>query len=223
MLQYYLYVNSIRGFLSERGVYGKMQTTAKARGLSISENESESWKANIKALKELFRLAMKSSELFLDSYIMLEVCISEKLRADCIIMGNNAKEEATVVVMELKQWSDDFISKPENEGEIRAGKIMTNYSFGRLSLHPSKQVSDYRWNLNNYPAFLNRDIKHAGMAYCYNCEKGMQTYKVLYDKDYDDYIKDCKPYTQKTKEKLINALLNHLQCGCGQEVYNRLK
>lgn len=195
-----------------------MKKNAKELCLFIQDSESDSWKANIKALKELFRSATNSSMDFLDCLVMLEVCISEGLRADCIIFGKNVKKEATGVVMELKQWSDDFISKPESEGEIRAGKVMTKYRYCSLRLHPSKQVSDYRWN----SFFRDLEIKHVGVAYCYNCEKGMQTYNVLYDKEYDDYIKDCKPYTKKTKESLVKVLLVNLQYGNGQEVFNSL-
>lgn len=199
-----------------------MQINAKQQGLCISDNELESWKANIKALKELFRSAVKCSEHFLDCLVMLEIHITRDLRADCIIMGKNIKKKATVLVMELKQWNDDFIAKPEDEEDIRAGKVIAMYPGRPLCSHPSRQVSDYRWNLNNYPAFQNGDNQHVGLAYCYNCKKGMQAYEVLYDKDYDDYIKDCKLYTQKTKGRLVKALLNNLQFGDGQEVYNRL-
>ena len=193
-----------------------MKKNAKELCLFIQDSESDSWKANIKALKELFRSATNSSIDFLDCLVMLEVCISEGLRADCIILGKNVRKEATGVVMELKQWSDDFISKPESEGEIRAGKVMTKYRYCSLRLHPSRQVSDYRWK----SFFIDREIQHVGMVYCYNCESGTQTYKVLYDSDYDDYIKECKPYTQKTKGSLVKALLYNLQFGGGQEVYD---
>ena len=94
--------------------------------------------------------------------------------------------------------------------------------FAPSRYHPSRQVSDYRWALNNYQPFIEREIKHVGVAYCYKSERGMQTYKVLYDKDYDDYIKECKPYTKKTKDSLVKVLLANLQSGNGQEVYNRL-
>lgn len=146
---------------------------------------------------------------------MMEVSVCDNLRADCIILGKNVKKEAIAVVMELKQWSGTFISKPDNEEEVRAGNVITNYHRRALRPHPSKQASDYRW----IPVFQDRGIQHVGMAYCYNCEKGMQTFKVLYDKGYEDYIKDCKPYTKQTKGSLVNALLYNLQSGGGQEVY----
>ncbi len=218
----HLYINTIRGFLLDRGVYGRMQINAKEQGLHICESELDSWKANVKALKELFRSTVKNSRYFLDCLVMLEDCITEDLRADCVIMGKNSKKKATVVVMELKQWSDDFISKPESEEEISAGRIITRYRNNLSCYHPSRQVSEYRWNLNNYPVFLNREMRHVGIAYCYNCERGMQAFKVLYDKEYDDYLKDCKLYTRMTKDSLVKVLLNNLQFGDGQEVYNRL-
>lgn len=216
------YINTIRNFLSDRGIYGKMQIKAKELRLRINDSELDSWKANIKALKELFRSAEKTSRDFLDCLVMLEVCITKDLRADCIIIGENAKDEPIVVVMELKQWSDDFIEKPKSEEDIRSGMVITHYHNTPSCYHPSRQVSDYRWALNNYQPFIEREIKHVGVAYCYKSEKGMQTYKVLYDKDYDDYIKECKPYTKKTKDNLVKVLLANLQSGNGQEVYNRL-
>lgn len=199
-----------------------MQIKAKELRLLIKDSELDSWKANIKALKELFRSVAKSPKDFLECLVILEVRISKDLRADCVILGRNIMKKAIAVVMELKQWDDDFIAKPEVEEDIRAGKVITRYPNNPLCLHPSRQVSEYRWNLNNYPAFQNGNIHHIGIAYCYNCDRGMQTYTVLYDKDYNDYRKDCKTYTKKTKGSLVNVLLNNLQSGGGQEVFYQL-
>lgn len=218
----YLYIQTVRDFLSDKKVYGQMKQEAEEWKSSFSKSELSSWEGNIKALKDLFKMASKKSVAFMDCLVMIEVCISEDLRADCMIIGKNVKQEAMVVVMELKQWSDDFITKPECEEEIRAGKVTTNYLHDRLRLHPSRQVSDYRWHLSSSPSFQNSEVHHAGMAYCYNCDREMQTYKVLYDKAYDDYIKECKLYTRKTKESLVKSLLSNLQYGCGQEVYDSL-
>ena len=217
-----LYINTVRGFLSDRGIYGKMQMNVKEYGIRISKSEADSWKANVKALKELFLSVEINSKQFLDCLVILEVRISKDLRADCVILGRNIKKKAIAVVMELKQWDDDFIAKPEVEEDIRAGKVFTRYTNNPLCFHPSRQASEYRWDLNNYPAFQNEIIQHVGVAYCYNCDRGMQTYKVLYDKDYDDYIKDCKLYTKKTKESLVKVLFANLQSGGGQEVFNQL-
>lgn len=218
----YLYIQTVRDFLSDKKVYGQMKQEAEKWKSSFSNSELSSWEGNIKALKDLFRMASKKSIEFMNCLVMIEVCISEDLRADCIIIGKNVRQEAMVVVMELKQWSENFITKPESEEDVRAGKVITNYPCDRLRLHPSRQVSDYRWHLSSSPSFQNCEINHAGMAYCYNCEKGMQTYKVLYDKAYDDYLKECKLYTRKTKNNLVKSLLSNLHNGCGQEVYNRI-
>lgn len=215
----YLYKATVRTFLDDEKVLEKMQKRAQNR-IDVSKGELQSWPSSIEALQQLLKMVVEKNREMLRSFIILEARLQD-LRSDCFIFGKNRKKEGTLFIIEMKQWSGDFVSLPDNEDDIRAGYVMTKYPDFPKQRHPSLQASDYRWRPNMIPAFRDNYINRVSAAYCYKCECGSQTYTVLYNDGYEDYRTDCKLYTAHSLNSLVNAIEFNVGCGAGYDVYRQ--
>ena len=70
------------------------------------------------------------------------------------------------------------------------------------------------------PAFKDDYIKRVSLAYCYNCERGTQTFDVLYNVGYKDYLTDCKLFTKHTFNSLVKVLEFNVGAGAGHKVFD---
>ena len=233
-----LYQETVSSFIHQTDVHSSMRKKAKKIGIEISKSNNVSFRHSIPALQSLAKKIMKKYPDFGGCVISLEARITcadgtIPLVADAILCGHSLYNTPFLVILELKEWSDDFASLPTNLDDIHRGLIQTKYKDGDkdtgLRVHPSKQVSDYRW----HPCFSGKDRNHIrGVAYCFKCKRGTETFRTLYykgshsdsfDVGYEEYIKDCRVYTHETVNSLINYLSPILAKGQGDtamEIFN---
>lgn len=129
-------------------------------GRSVGRAERDSWNGSLPRLSGLLELC----ELPDTVLVGLEVQIpyySERI--DAVLYGRNASNQDSLVLLELKQWSD---VEPSTDGRLvimmRNGPVHV--------VHPSLQVEGYRRHLLNFVrAFHNEpSVQITGCVYAHN-------------------------------------------------------
>lgn len=217
-----LYKDKISNFVRQTNVHSCMKVNATRLGFKISKVNNASFGNSIKALQSICKRAMKSNDYFGNCFIYLEARIidngQEPLTADAIICGYNKYHIPNLLIIENKEWSEDFASVPTNSIESSNGFIQTRYhdkdEDTGLRPHPSLQVKEYISHQN----FIQCNPKNInGVVYCFRCEKDSNTYKALYDPIYKSLRNECIVYTKYTKQKLVDFMIARLSDGYGNK------
>ena len=219
-----LYANTVADFIQDTCVHSKMKK-AQTNRHKISKANNASLKDSILATKRLCTSLIAKNPSAKDALILLEIKITNNNQsrdADVLFLGFNKLNRAAAFFLENKAWSNDFLIKTDEE-TMRKGYVLTRYhdsddDDGKRK-HPSFQASDYRWIPTFFDEFSGIEIKAAG--FCFNVNSGDSIYKLLYNTCYNDYIKDCRVYTQASQGKLVNSLDAVIGKGDGEKVLKK--
>ncbi|MEI9988468.1 MAG: hypothetical protein WDM86_00370 [Rhizomicrobium sp.] len=118
-----------------------------AVGCSVSQAERASWNGSLPRLSGLLELCELSDSVLVGLEVQLPY-YSERI--DAVLYGQGAGGQASLVLIELKQWS--------NVGSSTDGRLTIMMRNGPVQVvHPSLQVDGYRRHLLNFArAFHNR-------------------------------------------------------------------
>ena len=132
------------------------------------EREFESWHNSMKFMRDI----VDDSEIDDDVQIAIEYNIPQtSKRVDFIIVGADAKNKESIVIVELKQWSRAEVVDDDMHFSVRT--YVANDM--RIVCHPSYQAYSYSRFLNNYSeAIQERNIHLIPCAYLHNY---LPTYK----------------------------------------------
>jgi len=178
-----------------------------------SPYEVASWRNSLRAISQVFQYAN-----LMDHGIILEyqLPLSSK-RLDCIICGQDAKDNENAVIIELKQWE----KCKEAEGE----RILTWVGGGeREVLHPSAQVGQYKiyledvhtaFNCDQYPISLN------ACSYLHNYNYYAED--AIYSKKFFELIQKYPLFTADDVDKLKNFLVSKLEKGNGLPTLKKIE
>ena len=100
-----------------------------------NKSEVRSWVNSLNFVKDVLEYAPIEENKIIIEY---ELPYSEK-RIDVLLFGKDKDGNDNIVIIELKQWSNESVEDSENEGNIRV-------DFGRFKKecpHPSIQVEKY--------------------------------------------------------------------------------
>ena len=137
-----------------------------------SPSEVRSWINSLNFVKNVLEYAPIEENKIIVEY---ELPYSEK-RIDVLLFGKNKQGDENIVVIELKQWSNENVQDSENEGNVRV-----NYGKAKLEMpHPSLQVEGYCWHLKDFLTIFNEEpqIILNACVYCHNYNKGAN--EILY-------------------------------------------
>jgi hypothetical protein len=178
------------------------------------ESEFRAWNNSLPKVKD----ALEISNLFQNSIIIeYELPFAKPSRIDVILFGRDEQENDNIVIIELKQWSNNNVEDSEDEGNV----IVDYGRFRKPDPHPCLQVEQYYWHLKDYmtifdenkPALLNACV------YCHNYNKG--TNEVLYLPKFSKNIKNYPLFSKQDTVDLGNYLKEKLSKGKGLEVLER--
>src|SRR3989338_1884591 len=100
-----------------------------------NQSEVRSWTNSLNFVKNVLEYAPIEENKIIVEY---ELPYSEK-RIDVLIFGKDAQGNENIVVIELKQWSNENVDDSEHEGNVRL-----DYGKAKVELpHPSLQVEGY--------------------------------------------------------------------------------
>lgn len=133
-------------------------------------------------------------------------------RADFIITGSDGKNDF-VLIIELKQWSEAFLTKKDGivETRIRGGMIQTS--------HPSYQAWSYAALLLSFNATIEEEsITVKSCAYLHNYE-----YDDVITNDFYRYYLDKAPvFLKPDAEKLIAFIKKYIKYGDTSDIISRI-
>src|SRR3989344_3606370 len=105
-------------------------------------SEYRSWITSLAILNNSFLYADLK-----DNHILIEYELPySSQRIDVLLFGNDLKGQENVVILELKQWSNDKVRDADSEGNV----VVDYGAFKREQAHPSLQVQGYYFHLKDF-------------------------------------------------------------------------
>lgn len=175
------------------------------------DSEYRSWAHSLAILNNSFIYAGLK-----DNHIVIEYELPyASTRIDVLLFGFDAEGKENVVILELKQWSNDNVRDSESEGNVKV-----NYRGAWVELpHPALQVQGYYFSLKDFIKIF--DDKNApelsASVYAHNYSKEKDS--VLNSSKFSDLIKTFPIFSKEEAVELGNYLKKRLQSGKGRMAY----
>lgn len=179
----------------------------------INESEYRSWETSLRVLKD----SLDVPELFQNKIIIEYRLPYSERRIDVILFGKSADNKNTIIVVELKQWSNNSIRDSGIEGNLEI-----NYGDHRgQQAHPCLQVQAYVVDMNDFIKVFKESpkIELIGCAYCHNYNKNEKA--ILYNPEFQDIIKKYPLFSKQDVKKLGEYLKEKLSGDSGFQIFNR--
>lgn len=178
-----------------------------------NKSEVRSWVNSLNFVKNVLEYAPIEENKIIVEY---ELPYSEK-RIDVLLFGKDKEGNDNMVIIELKQWSNESVEDSENEGNIRV-------DFGRFKKecpHPSIQVEKYYWYLKDYLVVFDEKPKIflSACVYCHNYNKGEN--EVLYLPKFKENLNKYPVFSKQAIIDLGEYLKTKLSSDPGLEVFGR--
>ncbi len=178
------------------------------------ESECRAWNNSLPKLKEVLDTANLLQNRIVIEY---ELPFAKNSRIDVLLFGRDGHEADNVVVIELKQWSNNHVEDSEDEGNV----IVDYGRFTKTDPHPCLQVEGYYWHLKDYMTIFDEEkpCLLSACVYCHNYNKGDD--QVLYLPKFSRNIKEYNLFSKQEMADLGNYLKEKLSAGKGLEVMER--
>ena len=179
----------------------------------VNEAEYRSWETSLRVLKD----SLDTPQL-IENKIVIEYRLpySER-RIDVILFGKSFDNQDTIVIIELKQWSNNSVSDCEIEGNLEV-----NYGSGvHQAAHPCLQVQGYVVDMYDFIKVFRETPKVdlLGCVYCHNYTRSEDS--VLYLPKFQESIKKYPLFSKQDVKKAGEYLTEKLSKSSGFEVFNR--
>ncbi len=178
-----------------------------------NNSEYRSWASSLAILNYSFQNADLK-----DNHIIVEYELPySSLRIDVLLFGVDASGQENVVILELKQWSNDNVFPSETEGNV----IVDYGSFQKEQPHPSLQVQGYYFHLKDFIQIFNEESSPnlSASAYAHNYAKAGES--ILLSTEFKDIVKEFPLFVKEDSVELARYLKDRLQGGKGQLLYER--
>ena len=188
----------------------KYQTHYKRRP---GPSEYRSWQISLAILNNSFTYANLTNNHILVEY---ELPYSSQ-RVDVMLFGKDVKEQENVVILELKQWSNDKVHDSDSEGNV----IVDYGSFWKEQAHPSLQVQGYYFHLKDFIKIFSEKSapRLSASTYAHNYSKNGES--VLLSGKFTKIIEGFPLFAKEDSIELARYLKDRLQGGGGQLLYER--
>ena len=181
---------------------------------AVAESEYRAWQQSSQYLNNSFEAAtLRDNQLIIE----YELPYSTR-RIDVLLFGTNTAQHDSIVLLELKQWSNDNVSDASADGNI-------NVDYGRFVkevAHPSLQVEGYHFDLQDFLEIFedqNPPILSSA-AYCHNYAR-LKEPRVLFAPKFSSTLEKFPIFAKEDTIALGNYLRDKLANGSGLEVFGR--
>lgn len=178
-------------------------------------SERRSWTYSLAILNNSFTYAgLKDNHIAVE----YELPFSSK-RIDVLLFGNDSKNKENIIIMELKQWSNDSVKIAESEGNV-----FVDYGrFKKEQAHPALQVEGYYFGLKDFlRVFEEKDSPElSGSVYLHNYSKDGDT--ALLSAQFSEIIKKFPLFVKEDSIALGRYLKEKLEGGRGRALYERFR
>lgn len=175
------------------------------------ESEYRSWANSLAILNNSFIYSGLK-----DNHIIVEYELPyASTRIDVMLFGYDTEGKENIVILELKQWSNDNVKESESEGNV---KVKYRGSWIEVP-HPALQVQGYYFNLKDFiKIFEDKDAPELSASiYAHNYSKERDT--ILNSSKFSALIDNFPIFSKEEAVELGNYLKKRLQNGKGRQVY----
>lgn len=168
-------------------------------GHNTSQSEIKSWRDSMQYMSNV----MRDEDIPLDSGIAIEYHIPQtSKRIDFLITGKDVDDKDSVIIIELKQWSEG-ISISDMDGVVK-----TSF-FGDVA-HPSYQAWSYKNLLEDYNSSVEEhNIGLFPCAYLHNYIDS----NVIYNNFYEKYTTKAPAFLKNDAKKLQDFIKKYIKRG----------
>jgi hypothetical protein len=135
----------------------------------VNPSEHRAWQQSLNFLKNSFEFTG-----LVDNKLIIEYELPYSTRRlDVLLFGRDTQKTDSVVLIELKQWSNESVEDCPSEGNI-----FVDYGrFRKEQAHPSLQVQGYHYDLKDFLTIFGEkpDITLDSCAYCHNYSRQGRT------------------------------------------------
>jgi len=181
---------------------------------SAGESEFRAWQHSSQYLKNSFEASTLTDNKLVLEY---ELPYSSR-RIDALLFGSDSAKKSSVVLLELKQWSNKNVSDAVAEGNI-------NVDYGRFLkevAHPSLQVEGYHFDLKDFLKIFEDENspRLSSAAYCHNYAR-LKEPRILFSTKFEPLLEQFPIFAKEDTVALGNYLRDRLANGSGLEVFGR--
>ena len=179
----------------------------------VNRSEFNAWNISLRFLKDV----LDASHILKNKIVIeYEVPYSEK-RIDVILFGKDKDRNDSIVIIELKQWSNENVEDCDNEGNV----VVDFGRFKKEHPHPSLQVEGYYYHLKDMMSVFEEKpaIYLEACVYCHNYKRG--DHEVLYLPKFQELVTRYPLFSKEEAIKLGTYLKEKLSMGDGLDVFGR--
>ncbi len=207
------YLASKHQFLADAPIIEDKVSEAVSKKFNIKVGHSEylSWR---NSLGNAMSHIMRSPGIPDDAGIAIEYRLEgRKLRMDFVISGLDEQRNESVVIIELKQWTDVQFSDLDEH-------VRTTLGGGLVSTpHPSYQAWSYRSHLEQYNQYVyETGVQVSACAYLHNCKSST----VIKDSVYENALQKAPVYLHGQHEELQALIESKIVSGQGIEILRNI-
>ena len=180
-------------------------------GIGVSQNEYASWR---NSLGNGMSHIIASPEIPNDAGIAIEYQINKlKNRIDFIVSGKDDQGGESIVIVELKQWTDvDYSELPEHVNTFVGQKK-------RDVVHPSYQARSYASLLEMYNEYVyETPVNVTSCAYLHNCPE----LEVVNDSRYEEALRNTPVFIKGQKSEIVSLIASQIKTGDGVELLRKI-
>lgn len=180
-------------------------------GLGVGPNEYASWR---NSLGNGMSHILASSEIPNDAGIAIEYQINKlKNRIDFIVSGKEVDGSETIVIIELKQWTDvEYSELPEHVHTFVGQKK-------RDVVHPAYQARSYASLLEMYNEYVyETPVRVTSCAYLHNCTE----LEVVNDSRYEEALRNTPVFVKGQKKEIVKLISDRIKTGDGVELLKKI-
>jgi len=180
-------------------------------GHSVGDAEYGSWR---NSLGNAMYHAMNTAEIPGDAGVAIEYRVNGRaFRIDFMLSGKNATGKESLVIIELKQWTDVEFSKLSEHVYTFLGGGM------RDTPHPSYQAWSYLSHLKMYNEYIyDTDVSVSACAYLHNCEDPT----VVNASRYEERLREVPVFIKDQRSELRSMISANIKEGTGTGLLERI-
>jgi hypothetical protein len=183
----------------------------KKLGHNVGDSEYASWR---NSLGNAMYHALNTSEIPGDAGVAIEDRVNGRaFRSDFMLSGKNPEGKESLVIVELKQWTEVHFSDLSEHVRTYLGGGL------RDTPHPSYQAWSYLSHLKMYNEYIyDSGVSVNACAYLHNCEDS----KVVNSSCYEEKLKEVPVYIKGQSEQLRSLVKSNIEIGTGTELLERI-
>lgn len=180
----------------------------------VNPSEYRAWQQSLNFLKNSFEYTSLQENRIIIEY---ELPYTTR-RIDALIFGSDQSKNESVVLLELKQWSNESVEDCPSDGNI----IVDYGRFKKEQAHPSLQVQGYHYDLKDFLTIFSEtpEISLNSCAYCHNYAREGPN-PVLFFPKFKKEIDAFPVFAKEDVQKLGVYLQERLSNGNGLDLFGR--